>query len=492
MDEKSKQQVSSSKDVEEIKDSLDEISSINDLFEQEYALIQAAKKFGLALEEYRSMFQVYLHQKKALWLKNPLVRPIILLEKPVERVTYWLERWDLLKLLDYASKITIIWGLIVFVNQRFQAEEQVRIEKIKQQYEAWQVITSATGQSGSGGRIDALQSLNENGISLSKLSVEGATLTGIDLKNAELQESNFRDSNLAKANLSYSNLQGADLSQTNLEEASLFRANLRGANLTGANLSTANFQEAFYDETTRLDAPDLLKIAGGLSLSSLARADLQNETRLKGAPLEGVDLGGANLQGADLQGANLRRSNLTNANLQRANLQGANFSLARLQGSDLRGSTSNTVIIDLFFIYSNSTKFPDSFDTSKGINLNAPIVEGGTFTWNEALKGGTRVPTSPIIISNIKNLATQLEKAQEKIGSPFVITSWYRPVDINRRVGGSRDSANIQGAQVHFYVEGYTCLQVIEQLSNWTGSKNCLEYTKDIVSVNILEPFPKN
>jgi hypothetical protein len=46
----------------------------------------------------------------------------------------------------------------------------------RDQYEAWQVINSALEQTGSGGRIQALEDLNKGGVSLEGLSASGAYL----------------------------------------------------------------------------------------------------------------------------------------------------------------------------------------------------------------------------------------------------------------------------------------------------------------------------
>jgi hypothetical protein len=211
MDEKSNLQEIEAKTLHKIKATFDEISTIKEPITRDYLLIQTAKSLGFTVEEYRLMFQSYLHQKKGLWLNKPWARPITLMEEFVEDITYWLEKWDFIKLLDYASKITIIIGFFTFINQLFKADERVRIERVKAQYEAWQVINSAAGQGGSGGRIDALQSLNKDRISLARLTVEGANLTGINLQHAKLQGANFRNANLSEANLSGANLDGASL-----------------------------------------------------------------------------------------------------------------------------------------------------------------------------------------------------------------------------------------------------------------------------------------
>jgi uncharacterized protein YjbI with pentapeptide repeats len=87
----------------------------------------------------------------------------------------------------------------------------------------------------------------------------------------------------------------------------LSRADLRGADLQGANLGRAN----------------------------LEKADLRG-AKLEQADLSEADLRGADLQGAELEQANLREANLEWADLSEANLEGANLEGAGLNGTDIR------------------------------------------------------------------------------------------------------------------------------------------------------------
>ncbi len=72
-------------------------------------------------------------------------------------------------------------------------------------YQAWQVVNSAQGKGGSGGRIDALAKLVKNSQSLAGVNVDGAWLAGVDLRKADLEHASFKNANLQGA------LLGADL-----------------------------------------------------------------------------------------------------------------------------------------------------------------------------------------------------------------------------------------------------------------------------------------
>lgn len=150
--------------------------------------------------------------------------------------------------------------------------------KQRKHYEAWQVIDAAKGVETSYARIQALQDLNKDGVSL------------------------------ARVNFSETDLRSITLIFTNLSDANLSRANLRGANLRGAYLRGANFSSAY-----------------------LSRANF------RGANFRGANFSRANLRGADLRGADLEAADLSDANLRDANLKGANLSSANLRGADLSG-----------------------------------------------------------------------------------------------------------------------------------------------------------
>ena len=142
-----------------------------------------------------------------------------------------------------------------------EAAEQARIDSI---YQAWQVINSAQGKGGSGGRVEALSDLLRNRISLAGINLDGAWLEGVQLPSATMVRGSVVKTNLAKANLVGANLEGADLRNAILVTANLTGANLRGANIAGARLSGAT-----------LDGADLSEIVGWNEVGSLSYASIE-------------------------------------------------------------------------------------------------------------------------------------------------------------------------------------------------------------------------
>ena len=78
-------------------------------------------------------------------------------------------------------------------------------------YRAWDLINSARGSTGDGGRKDALQDLNKDRVSLARAPLDRANLVKINLEGALLME----------ANLEGAHLEGAHLEQAKLGERTL-------------------------------------------------------------------------------------------------------------------------------------------------------------------------------------------------------------------------------------------------------------------------------
>ncbi len=178
-------------------------------------------------------------------------------------------RWigDALQLSKIAELGIVLFGAYQFWKGRRErnaadaaAAERARIDS---NYQAWQVINSAQGKGGSGGRIEALGDLLRNGVSLAGIRLDDAWLEEVQLPRARLVRGSLRGANLTRANLAGANLEGADLTDADLLAADLTGANLRGATLSGARLSAAT-----------LDGADLREVAGWQAIRSLGHASV--------------------------------------------------------------------------------------------------------------------------------------------------------------------------------------------------------------------------
>ena len=74
---------------------------------------------------------------------------------------------------------------------------------------------------------------------------------------------------------------------------------------------------------------------------------------------------------------------------------------------------------------------------------NQHIVPYVPLTWGEVTACCTRVPTLPQYVENAIRLAQVWGEVRDKFGSPIVITSGYRPPQVNNAVGGVRNSQHL-------------------------------------------------
>jgi hypothetical protein len=178
--------------------------------------------------------------------------PIHAVEWTCDWIAYCLANWAFLEVLEYLGVFSVLIAVIFYFSEAGDRKKQ-------KHYQAWQVINTAQGKGGSGGRIEALQELNMDHVPLVGVDASGSFLQGVrlakanllrcDLHAADLRESNLQASNLAYANLQTANLrhaslQGSNLMSANLEDADLVNADLSGADLTGTNLTNADLRNA--------------------------------------------------------------------------------------------------------------------------------------------------------------------------------------------------------------------------------------------------------
>ncbi len=105
--------------------------------------------------------------------------------------------------------------------------------------------------------------------------------------------------------------------------------------------------------------------------------------------------------------------------------------------------------------------------TPGNIQIYAPIIPNGNFTWAEATHGGTRMPPNQAIVDAIVRMAQMAQIARDRLNRPMYVTSWYCPPDINARVGGVAHSRHIVGDAMDFYCDGLTGDQLYWFLDPW-------------------------
>ena len=180
-------------------------------------------------------------QAAAAWLI-----PLIAIEWLFEWLAFALSNWSFLEVLEYLGSFSVLIAVIFYFSESG--------DRVKQRhYQAWQVINTAQGKGGSGGRIEALQELNADKVPLVGVDVSSAFLQGLDLHGASLMRASFnaadlRNSNFTAVDFSYSNLNYANLRGASLDRAKLLQADLRNADLTGSSLVAADLSDAMLDD----------------------------------------------------------------------------------------------------------------------------------------------------------------------------------------------------------------------------------------------------
>lgn len=175
-------------------------------------------------------------------IKRAWIRPFWAVEWILEWMAYFLSNWAFLEVLEYLGSFGVLIAVIFYFSESGN--------RIKQRHnQAWQVINTAQGKGGSGGRIEALQELNADEVPLVGVDVSGAYLQGLRLNGAHLTRSNFsaadvRNSEFAAADFSDADLHFANFRQSNLRQAMLQGANLDDADLAGVDLSDADVSHA--------------------------------------------------------------------------------------------------------------------------------------------------------------------------------------------------------------------------------------------------------
>jgi uncharacterized protein YjbI with pentapeptide repeats len=173
--------------------------------------------------------------------------PFARFEWYLEWVAWALGNWVLLEVLEYLGTFSVLVAVIFYFAESGNRTRQ-------RHYTAWAVINAAQGKGGSGGRIEALEELNRDHVSLIGLDASLAFLQGVKLPHAllsrctfeaaDLRQSIFRGADVTFCNLHSANFRNSDLTNARLADTDLSDTDLNGANLSFADVSRANLSNA--------------------------------------------------------------------------------------------------------------------------------------------------------------------------------------------------------------------------------------------------------
>lgn len=183
--------------------------------------------------------------------------PFLAVEWCWEWAAHFLSNWAFLEMLEYLSSLGVLVAVIFYFAESGERTRQRHLQM-------WQVMNTAQGKGGSGGRIEALQELNHDHVPLVGVDVSGAFLRGVKLHKANLLRANLsaadaRDGEFTEADFSFAEMQSGNFRNGKfvravLRDADASDADFSGADFAGADLSRANFSNADLRDADLRDA----------------------------------------------------------------------------------------------------------------------------------------------------------------------------------------------------------------------------------------------
>src|SRR4051812_24616396 len=116
---------------------------------------------------------------------------------------YWCRGLAIFEVPKFTGQVSVLDALIVWISEADDREKQ-------KHYRAWELINSACGSTGDGGRHDALRDLNEDYADLSAAPLAKTYLAGVQLPEA----------GLIWADLAWTKSTGAKFCQTTMPDGS--------------------------------------------------------------------------------------------------------------------------------------------------------------------------------------------------------------------------------------------------------------------------------
>jgi Pentapeptide repeats (8 copies) len=199
--------------------------------------------------------------------------PFWAVEWALEWIAFVLSRWTFLDVLEYLEGFSVLIAVIFYFSESG--------DRLKQKhYQAWQVINTAQGKGGNGGRIEALQELNNDGCPLVGVDASGAFLQNVHLEHARLRRADFSGADLRDSHFDLADLSDAELSNANFRGGHLRGSALQGADMESADLADADLNDADLSGSKLTDAD--------LSNAKLANVRWRDIKSVKNANIYGV------------------------------------------------------------------------------------------------------------------------------------------------------------------------------------------------------------
>jgi len=202
--------------------------------------------------------------------------PFVFCEWCCERLAFQINQCALVRVLESLGKLSLLVAVVVYIwgiPERSRAVENAK--KVKH-YQAWQMINSAAGLSGDGGRKLALQDLCADEVNLDLINLSNAVFDGLQLHGCSMKRGN---------------LDGTDFSSANIRLMNFYRASFRGSHSLGSRYLEACF--------VSVDARNAVFNCCHFTASTFEGADL------RGASFINCDAKNVSFRFADLRGASI-------------------------------------------------------------------------------------------------------------------------------------------------------------------------------------------
>lgn len=95
-------------------------------------------------------------------------------------------------------------------------------------------------------------------------------------------------------------------------------------------------------------------------------------------------------------------------------------------------------------------------------------LEEFTVSQTAARKGLNNTPSEDIV-KVLTNTANQMEAVRKLLGAPITINSGYRSPEVNKAVGGARNSQHMTGEAVDFIAPGFGSVSAIVERIKSSG-----------------------
>lgn len=129
-----------------------------------------------------------------------------------------------------------------------------------------------------------------------------------------------------------------------------------------------------------------------------------------------------------------------------------------LAHADLLGATTAASLLEIAVTHRVSEQGEPKPEIDRRLSMRLPtgrqvyntdlILPGGNLTWGEITHNCKRIPADNTIEGNLLIVARGFQEIRDRYSSPLNVNSGYRPVSVNRAIGGAKYSQHVNGLAI--------------------------------------------